>query len=597
MRICLLGLVTVVAAALTPTWRQASPLTSTRQESEGVAVATEQSYAPGCADGGGRGVVAPGMEAVDVFIERAAALGAFSGSVLLARGDSLLLHRGYGLASERPCVWAGPETVYHLGSLAKQFAAVAVLRLEEEGRLAVDDPITEHLPGVPADKRNITIHQLLTHTSGLPADVFGYGAVPDSGRDAAFERILSADLESVPGAEYRYSNAGYTLLGRIIETASGDPLDVYIRSELLRPTGLERTGFVGDSTRFGVEDMARGFWGRYSTPSLRTRTPSWTRMPGEMVASTGDLHRWFRALRDGDILRPETIERMFSPHAADYGYGWHVRRRPDGSTGVVFHNGDEGVYAAALRHYPRTDLVAIATTNLVVQDVKQHDDILNNALEIMDGGTGGLPPVVPESSPPPEERIPAGGGGAFTLDIDAAGRLWLAPQGCVGVAVLFAHLDGVRERCAAELARTVARAEELDRTAAACEARRGEPVGVQLLGEWSRLMCELRSSLGPLRRIEGVVARPLSWNDGRAVAWTRHVHRDGDRIVTWLWQGESLVEVWSDPAVTAPHAVRIAPVAASEHVMFDWFTGAAVPVRIRRTDDGDLEVRVGDSPM
>ena len=548
-----------------------------------------------CVSGPGESVIAPGMQEVDVFIRRAAALGAFSGTVLLARGDTILLHQGYGVASERPCILVGPETVHHIGSLAKQFAAAAVLALLEEERLQLEDPIGRFLPDVPRDKRAITIHHLLTHTSGLPADLFGYGALPDPGRARVMERILSAELESVPGVEYRYSNAGYTLLTMIVEIASGQSFEDFLHSVLLEPAGLERTGFVGDSLRFGEEDVALGFWGRYSQPSPRGRDLRWTSMPGEVLASSGDLYRWFRALQGGEVLGAESVEAMFTAQAAGYGYGWHVRSGEDGSTGVVFHNGDAGEYAAALRYYPRTDLTAIALTNLVVQDAKQHDDILNNALEIMAGAEPALPSVGRTSSLLPATRIPAEGGGIFSLDTDVAGREWLAPETCTAVGSLFAHLDGVQERCRTEIEKTIALAETLAGSQV-CLAEDREALPVQLLIEWKRLPCDLRSRLGPLRAIEGVAARPLSWTSSRALAWTRHIHRDGAQLVTWLWEGDDLVEVWTSPSVPEPHAVRIAAIDDSTRVMFDWFAGTPVPIRIRRAGEEVTQIRVGGAP-
>jgi CubicO group peptidase (beta-lactamase class C family) len=171
--------------------------------------------------------------------------------VLVARDGEVLLHRGYGMADAEAGVPNGPETVYDIGSITKPVTALAILALEEEGRLRTTDPITRFFPEVPEDKRGITLHHLLTHSAGLIGDLGGdYEAMP---RDTLVRRALASGLRWAPGTRYAYSNLGYSLLGAVVEIASGEPYEQYLRDRILLPAGMERTGYVLPSgARIGV---------------------------------------------------------------------------------------------------------------------------------------------------------------------------------------------------------------------------------------------------------------------------------------------------------------------------------------------------------
>ncbi|HSC49223.1 MAG TPA: serine hydrolase domain-containing protein [Gaiellaceae bacterium] len=152
-------------------------------------------------------------------------LRAFSGVVLVAHDGRVALLRGYGGAK------AG--SLFDIGSVAKTFTAAAVLRLEQEGRLRLDDPISRFLPHVPARQRRVTVRRLLTHTAGLPQS-FGRD-LERVGRAAAVRRFLRAP--GPPAGRFAYSNAGYTLLAAIVERASGMPFRRFVRTRLLLPAG------------------------------------------------------------------------------------------------------------------------------------------------------------------------------------------------------------------------------------------------------------------------------------------------------------------------------------------------------------------------
>ena len=162
----------------------------------------------------------------------------FRGAVLVSRNGKVLLRKGYGMADrENGTAWA-PDAVFSVGSITKQFTAAAILKLEAQGKLRVEDPIPRFLDEVPADKRAITIHHLLTHTSGLESDFAGdYESV---GRDEYAARALASKLRTAPGSQFFYSNAGYSLLGAIVEIASGKPYETYLAENLFLPAGMYR---------------------------------------------------------------------------------------------------------------------------------------------------------------------------------------------------------------------------------------------------------------------------------------------------------------------------------------------------------------------
>src|SRR5437867_1716202 len=172
-------------------------------------------------------------------VASAEARAGFSGAVLVAHGDSVLLEKAYGHAGQA-AVAGGPA--FWLASDSKQFTATAILRLQEAGRLRVTDSIGRFFGAVPADKRGITLHQLLTHTSGLPT---AYKADGETIRDRAVAEILRLRLRSRPGERYSYSNDAYTLLAAVVEIASVVDFDAYIGDSLLGRAGLRHSGVWG----------------------------------------------------------------------------------------------------------------------------------------------------------------------------------------------------------------------------------------------------------------------------------------------------------------------------------------------------------------
>ncbi|MDP9369931.1 MAG: beta-lactamase family protein [Chloroflexota bacterium] len=309
---------------------------------------------------------------LDAYLRRAAPFG-FSGAVLVAREGKIVLHGGYGLADRSRGRPIGPQTVFDVGSVTKLFTAAAILKLEEQGRLRVDDSVASFFDDVPPDKVGITLHHLLTHTAGLPL-YSGEDEEPVE-RNPLIRRVLDAPLEAPPGTRYRYSNPGYSLLGVVIELVSGRPYETYLREHLFGPAGMEQTGYVGP--QWDRDRFARGYtddedWGTPPEHGWLPDGPGWNlRANGGMLATVGDLYRWQRAFSDGILLSADSTRKAATPYVpapstpppgASSGYGLYVSAAPGGGQ-LVSRGGNNGYFMAELRHYVDDDVVLTMATN------------------------------------------------------------------------------------------------------------------------------------------------------------------------------------------------------------------------------------------
>lgn len=172
---------------------------------------------------------------IQAAIEDEIALG-FSGAVLVAQGDRVLVEGVYGSMKGTPLP---PDGRFLIASAAKQFTSTSLLKMQDLGRLDLDDPIGKHLAGVPVDKRSITIRQLLSHTSGLPQ---GYDSESATNRQDAARAILKIPLTAAPGERFQYSNENYQLGVTVVEAISGRNYFEFVRDEMFKPAGLHDTG-------------------------------------------------------------------------------------------------------------------------------------------------------------------------------------------------------------------------------------------------------------------------------------------------------------------------------------------------------------------
>ena len=221
--------------------------------------------------------------------------GKFMGSVLVARGDQILLNKGYGSANLEWNIPNDPSTKFRLGSLTKQFTAASILLLEERGKLSVSDPVKKYLPDAPAAWDKITLYNLLTHTSGIPS----FTGFPDYAESEPFAttpanlvaRFRDKPLEFEPGTKWNYSNSGYALLGYLIEKVSGESYADFVQKNIFTPLGMKDSGY--DSASAIIPHRASGYvagpQGRENAGFIHMSVPF---AAGALYSTTEDLLKW-----------------------------------------------------------------------------------------------------------------------------------------------------------------------------------------------------------------------------------------------------------------------------------------------------------------
>lgn len=329
----------------------------------------------------------------------------FMGVMLVARDRQVLLHEAHGLANQE---WQIPHSLdgkFRVGSISKQFTAAAVLLLEEEGLWRVEDPVKRYLPGAPAAWDEITLHHLLTHTSGIPDFVREPGheatIVLPSPPAMTYLRFRDRPLEFAPGARHQYSNSGYVLLALLVERVTGEEFHAFLRRRVLEPLGLRDTG--GDGYR----------------PILIRRVAGYTHVPGQhgthrnaafvdmsiptgggsLYSTSGDLLRWNQALSGGQLLSAASFRKLTTAHATvfpglGYGYGMFINRRNGRQR--FGHQGSIHGFMAIAAHYPETKVTVVVLSNVGVG--RPVDEI---CMRLEEWAHGDPPAPFPEYSPPP----------------------------------------------------------------------------------------------------------------------------------------------------------------------------------------------------
>jgi len=308
-------------------------------------------------------------EKIDQFMTDLETQG-FSGALLISKKGQVILSKGYGYANREKKKIFTNKTVVDIGSLTKQFTAAAILKLEMMGKLSVENPIGKYFPNLPADKKDITLHHLLTHSAGLPG-AFGRDYAEYSTEDL-LKQFSEYKLKSEPGLKYRYSNVGFSLLAAIVEKVSGKSYDEFTVKNLFEPTGMFNTGYV--MPKWKEENFAHGYAGEeiFGVPRHKkwdVDGPYWhLRGNGGTLSTAEDMYKWHLALNGNKILSEEAKKKMYTPHIDEgygdsfYGYGWVNMKTPRGTT-LITHNGGNGYFANDFYRYLEDDIVMFITSN------------------------------------------------------------------------------------------------------------------------------------------------------------------------------------------------------------------------------------------
>jgi CubicO group peptidase (beta-lactamase class C family) len=280
------------------------------------------------------------VDKLDKLIGAYAEYGKFNGSVLVAEKGKVIYKKGFGLADMEWNIANQPDTKHRLGSITKQFTAMLIMQLVEQGKLKLDVPISTYLPDYP--KKNgdvITIHHLLTHSSGIP-NMTSFPSFRDVMRNTYTPVQLvkmSADstLEFKPGERFAYSNSGYLLLGYIIEKVTGKSYEQVLQENILAPLKMNNTGYDHHSTL--LKNRAKGYeknGRRYVNAGFIDM--SVPHAAGALYSTVEDLFLWDQALYGNQLLRKENMDLLFTKHISSgwghYGYGWGVGAMSLGNT-------------------------------------------------------------------------------------------------------------------------------------------------------------------------------------------------------------------------------------------------------------------------
>ncbi len=302
---------------------------------------------------------------IDEYMQAAVKNDQFSGSILVAQKGAPIISKGYRLANYELKVPNTPQTTFTLASITKQFTGVAIMKLQEQRWLKVSDKICKYLDNCPVAWQAITIHQLLTHTSGIE----NFSSLPDwdeeiavqpTSREGFVDVFRDLPLEFSPGEKFEYSNSGYYLLGLIVEGATGQSYEDYLQRYIFTPLGMKNTGLV--NPRSLQPNRASGYdWsGNYFVhPDYEDLTHAFSN--GGIYSTTEDLLLWDKALYGEQVVSKQSLEKIFTPFKEGYGYGWNINEKFGRKH--VGHSGSLMGFSTYLSRFPAEQISIIILSN------------------------------------------------------------------------------------------------------------------------------------------------------------------------------------------------------------------------------------------
>ncbi len=324
-------------------------------------------------------------------------------AVLVMKGDDIIFDKGYGIADIETKKAIDGNTFFNIASVSKQFTAVAVLQLAEEGKLSLEDPVSKYFPEFKAPFWNdIRIKHLLSHSSGVPD---ARGGIPRELKIKGDEKLAMSYLPDLdflhfqPGEAYEYMNPTFVMCGAIVEKVSGQPFTEYVTEHIFKPAGMDKTLYFDPVHQELIPDMAHGY--EYEDvedmPEERTaggaasdEPKNWyeydygeetffaTRPDGGIYTSTHQFVQWEKALRANKVLSEASRIDAQSPHtfASDspwsdyqnrpntwYGYGWFIEPQTDSTKEVIYHTGDNGGFKILAARYPEDNALVLIFAN------------------------------------------------------------------------------------------------------------------------------------------------------------------------------------------------------------------------------------------
>jgi CubicO group peptidase (beta-lactamase class C family) len=309
---------------------------------------------------------------IDALVQKYVEFKQFNGSILVAQDDGVILKKGYGMANFEWSIPNTPDTRFRLGSCTKQFTSMLIMQLVEEGRLSLEDKLADRLPYYRKETGSkVTIHQLLSHTSGIPS----YTNIPNIIRDRSrlplplrelVTTLCSADLEFEPGSKFAYNNSGYVILGAVIEHVTGKTYEQVLKERILDPAGMKTSGY--DHSELLISRRAAGYENRLdgmrNTDFIDMSLPH---AAGALYSTVEDLYQWDQALYGTKLLSDAGKTKMFTPGLSNYAYGWFVRKVPVGpekaERTVVQHTGNINGFSSLIVRIPEDRTLVVLLNN------------------------------------------------------------------------------------------------------------------------------------------------------------------------------------------------------------------------------------------
>lgn len=302
---------------------------------------------------------------LDQIADSYTAENAFMGTVLVARGDEILLNKGFGKENIEQNSLNGPDTKFRIGSLTKQFTAVLILLLQQDGKLRLEDTIRKYLPDAPRSWDRITLVELLGHNSGIPEiqsdPKFRSWAMSPHTHAEEFALFKDRPLDFEPGTKNAYSNSNYLVLGAVIEKVTGKDYGTLLRERIFKPLGMNDSGV--DKDGLVLSERAQGYNnenGRLVPAPSESMSVPWS--AGSVYSTANDLLRWERGLFGDRVISKASLTAMTTQDKVRHGLGVDVSME-DGAE-VVDHNGAIEGFVSHMAYLPKSNVAVIVLGNV-----------------------------------------------------------------------------------------------------------------------------------------------------------------------------------------------------------------------------------------
>lgn len=308
---------------------------------------------------------------IDKIMTAAYPSGGTGATVLVSRKGDILYQKAFGMANLELGVPMNPDHVFRIGSISKQFTAVAILQLSEQGKLSLQDEITKFIPTYPMHGYKITVEQLLNHTSGIKnvTDMKEWDEQvqrKDFTPEALIDFFKYQPMDFAPGTKWSYSNSGYILLGVIIEKASGISYTKYIEDNFFKPLGMNHSYY--DDSRKLIRNRVSGYEpGKDTVTNTGYLSMTQPYSAGSLLSTVGDLFKWNQAVQGYKLLKKESVSKAFTEgflpngKSMEYGYGWGIGEL-SGSKTVEHSGGINGSLTNAI-YIPENEVYVAVLSN------------------------------------------------------------------------------------------------------------------------------------------------------------------------------------------------------------------------------------------